>query len=185
LKKNYKRSHAGGISSTYSRGKKMKNLIRSAALAIAVLSLVVPDAAQAQATASAIAKSTVKKAVKNNNEARWLTMLTTMAVLSHEGTEVKRINAAEKKQIDDTITKVRQQITAAKSSGGISEAEEDQIDNAIADEMAKIALAWSDEPLKKANPIAPHATFKPQPATAQQQAAHAQTRGILLGLQKK
>lgn len=137
----------------------MKNLIRSAVLAIAVLALVMPDAAQAQAQppkpAPAVQpKSTVKKAPTPTptNEARWESMLNSMAVLAQEGTEVKRITPQEKAQIDGTITKVRAQINAAKA-GGISEVEEDAIDTAIAAEMTVIAKSMSDEPRKKANPI--------------------------------
>ena len=135
----------------------MKNSIRSAVLAIAVLAFVLPDAAQAQAQppkpAPAVQpKSTVKKAPAPTNEARWESMLNSMAVLAQEGSEVKRITPQEKAQIDGTITKVRAQINAAKA-GGISEVEEDAIDNAIAAEMTVIAKSMSDEPRKKANPI--------------------------------
>ncbi len=131
----------------------MNNLIRSAVLAFAVLSFAVPSAVQAQA------KSTAKKAHKPTNEVRWTSMLASMAVLAHEGAEVKRITPAEKTQIDGTITKVKAQIAAAKKDG-ISEVEEDAIDNAIANEMTVIAKAMSDEPRKKANPLVPVAAKK-------------------------
>jgi len=131
----------------------MKKFIRSLAVAIAVLSLVMPNAAQAQAK-PAPAKSTAKKPHKPANEQRWDSMLNTVAVLTREGVEVKRITADEKKQIDSTTAKVKAQIAAAKT-GGISEAEEDAIDNAIADEMEKIAKFWTDAPRKAAAPIKP------------------------------
>jgi hypothetical protein len=137
-----------------SRGKYMKTFVRSAVLAVAVLSFVAPEAAQAQAKpAPAPAKSTAKKPTKATNEQRWASMLNSMAVLCQEGTEVKRITPAEKKTIDDNIAKVKAQIAAARQ-GGISEAEEDQIDNLIADDMAKIAVFWTDAPRKAAAPIA-------------------------------
>ncbi len=136
----------------------MKNLVRSAVLAIAVLAFVVPDAAHAQAPAPAQTtkpvpkpRTTAKKAHKTTNEERWNSMLNSMAVLAQEGSEVKRITPAEKTQIDGTITKVKQQIAAAKKDG-ISEVEEEAIDTAIANEMVVISKAMSDEPRKKANP---------------------------------
>jgi hypothetical protein len=138
----------------------MKNLIRSAVLAMAVLSLVMPDVAQAQAKPPAVvAKSVVKKAHKPTNEERWNSMLNSMAVLAQEGAEVKRVTPAEKTQIDGTIAKVKAQIAAAKKDG-ISEVEEDAIDTAIANEMTVIAKGMSDEPRKKANPLIPTAAKK-------------------------
>jgi hypothetical protein len=139
------------------KGRDMKNIIRSAALAIAMVSVMAPDAAQAQAPAPA--KSTAKKPHKPTNEERWNSMLNSMAVLAHEGAEVKRVTPAEKTQIDGTILKVKAQIAAAKKDG-ISEVEEDAIDAAIANEMTVIAKAMSDEPRKKANPIVPTAAKK-------------------------
>lgn len=133
----------------------MIKLIRSVAIAFAVLSLVAPEAvlAQAKPAPAPVAKSTAKKPHKPTNEDRWNSMINSMVVLTQEGIEVKRITPAEKKVIDDNIVKVKAQIAAAKQ-GGISEVEEDQIDNLIADDMAKIAAFWTDAPRKAAAPIA-------------------------------
>jgi hypothetical protein len=138
-----------------SKGEMMKSLIRSAVLALAVLSIAVPEAVQAQHSRKPAPKpkSHAKKAQpKAASEARWNSMLNSMTVLAHEGAEVKRITAAEKTQIDGTVTKVKQQIASAKK-GGISEVEEEAIDTAIANEMIVIAKAMSDDARKKANPI--------------------------------
>ena len=130
----------------------MKKLVLSFVAAFAALSLLVPELVQAQAP-KPLARGTVKKPHKPTNEARWTSMLNSMAVLNQEGAEVRRIDPAEHKQIADTIAKIRGQIQAAKA-GGISEAEEDAIDNAIADEMLKISAFMSDQQ-RKARPLAP------------------------------
>ena len=120
----------------------MKHLVFSVVTAFAVLSLLVPEAVQAQQ------RKTAKAPLKPVGEARWYSMLNSMAVLNQEGMEVRRIDPNEHKQIASTIAKIRSEIAAAKQ-GGISEVEEDAIDGAIADGMVAISKFMSD-PQRKA-----------------------------------
>ena len=96
-----------------------------------------------------MATPVVAKAVHPASEARWNNLFQAAAVLAHEGMEVRRITAAEKKQIDDFIAQNKAYIAKAKQ-GGISEAEEDGIDNGIAQLYAMIAKHMSDVQRKAA-----------------------------------
>lgn len=80
---------------------------------------------------------------KANNHVRWATLLDVAGVLAHEGGEVKRITAAEKKAISDQVAKLTAEIKA-KRSNGFSEREEEAIDNHIATMMVNIASYMSD-----------------------------------------
>src|SRR3989442_788436 len=84
-----------------------------------------------------------KLAVHPAAEARWNKLFQAAAVLAHEGMEVRRITAAEKKQIDDFVGQTRQFIAKAKV-GGITEAEEDGIDTNMAQLYAMLAKNMSD-----------------------------------------
>ncbi len=128
----------------------VKKLMRSAALGMVVLSLLAPAAAQAQA------KPPAKKVVNPVNEQRWASMIESMSILAQEGNEVKRIDVKEKQQIDAWIAAAKKKIADVKQ-GGITEAEEDAIDDGIANEMVRIAQFFSDAQRKAANPVKPAA----------------------------
>ncbi len=118
------------------------------------------DAQRKAAPATTLAAAAVPKAVDSGAEARWNNLFQAAAVLAHEGMEVRRITAVEKKQIDDVIAQNKAIITKAKQ-GGISEAEEDGIDNGIAQLYAMIAKHMSDAQ-RKAAPAATPAAAAPK-----------------------
>ena len=113
----------------------MRNAIRSTAVAL-VLAAFLPLAAQAQ-------PKPATRPLAPTSEARWNKLLQAASVLGHEGTEFGRINPQEKKQIDDFIGQTRQFIAKARQ-GGISEAEEESIDNNLTQMYAMIARNMSD-----------------------------------------
>jgi gamma-glutamyltranspeptidase len=115
-------------------------------LGVLALAVILPLEALGQAKPPAQATAF---AVDPAVEARWNNLFQAAAVLAHEGMEVHRISAAEKKQIDDFIAQTKAFITKAKD-GGISEAEEDGVDNGIAQLFAMIAKNMSDEQRKAA-----------------------------------
>ena len=114
----------------------MNKVIRSAAVALALAALA-PLAAQAQL------KPVGPKPMAPTAEQRWGRLLQAAGILAQEGTEFGRINPVEKKQIDDFIGQTRQFIVQ-KKQGGITEAEEDSIDNNFAQMYAMIARNMSD-----------------------------------------
>lgn len=150
----------------------MHQIVRSLAAA-AALSLLVPSAAFAQpvnprekkaaeeAAKAAAAKAkaapaaaTAKKPVKATNETRWTSMLASAATLAQEGVEIKRIDAKEKAAIDAFMNKIRTQIASAKADG-VTEAEEDAIDQLISDVVMGIANRYQDKAPAKAADKAP------------------------------
>ncbi len=119
-----------------------------------VLALLLPLDAAAQpkpapTAPAAPAKPAAAKPLHPANETRWNNLFQAAAVLTHEGMEVHRITAAEKKQIDDYIAQMKAIVAKAKT-GGISEAEEDGIDNGLAALFAMVAKNMSDVPRKAA-----------------------------------
>ncbi len=92
-----------------------------------------PAAAPAAAPAAPAAPAAQAKprALAPAIEARWDRLFKAAKVLAHEGMEMGRITVAEQKQIDDYIANAALVIAKAKQ-GGIGEAEEGQIDGAVA-----------------------------------------------------
>lgn len=70
---------------------------------------------------------------------RWTRLLNAAGVMAREGMEVGRISATERKQIDDYIAGLQRFIAGARQ-GGVTEAEEDQVDNGVASMFRQIAL---------------------------------------------
>jgi hypothetical protein len=79
-----------------------------------------------------------KKPLLKTKDERWNRLLTAAATIAREGVDVGRINAQERKQIDDYVAEARKFIAGSRQ-GGITEAEEDQIDSNIAGMYRAIA----------------------------------------------
>ena len=132
----------------------MRKTVYTVAAAVAIAAFV-PFATEAQAQAQPRpALSTLKKPMRPAAEARWASMLQSALTLSHEGGEVRRITPPEAQNLAATVQKVRGDIAKAKQ-GGLSEADEDAIDNEIADLMLKVAGFMSDPQRKAAAPAKP------------------------------
>ena len=89
-------------------------------------------------------KGPVARAVHPAAEARWNKLASAASVLAHEGMEVGRVTTAEKKQIDDSLAKMKSAMDLAKKDGKITEAEEDAIDTGYAAVYALLAKSISD-----------------------------------------
>ena len=110
----------------------------------AIASLMVKVAnAMSNSRKDRVHKTSAAASRKSNNHARWKTMLDVARSLAHDGSEVNRITANEKKSIADLVAKLQSEIKA-KGANGFSEEEEDQIDNHIANMIVKIAEYMSD-----------------------------------------
>jgi tellurite resistance protein len=127
--------------------------------ALLALALFVPQAhsqIKSPATAPAQDPRLHKKPMTQTAEARWNSMLQSAGLLSREGTETRRITPQEAQVINTEISRINAAIAGARQ-GGVSEAEEDQIDNAIATLFDRFAGYMADPARKKV------AVVKPRP----------------------
>jgi hypothetical protein len=94
---------------------------------------------------------------KATDVARWATTFNAIHTLAVEGREVNRISVAEYNQLRDAVNGAKKYIDE-KGKGGLTEADEDQVDNLLAQLITRVATYMSDDARKKAAAAAPPAT---------------------------